>query len=126
MYLQPTSNYVLLENPKQDEEISEGGIVVPQGAELKEYELSTILAVGPEVNRLNNGDMGPEIIKEGAEAIYAKGDYVIIESDGNPYRIVSASRICAVINMGGHAYFGTDYALESSDQTLKTLVEVKE
>ena len=97
MLLQPTSNYVLLEI-EPDKEISKGGIILPQGTELKGYEISTILAVGPEVNRLSNGDMGPKIIKEGGKAIYAKDDAVVIETDGKSYLVIASHRICAVIN----------------------------
>lgn len=99
MKLQPTSNHVLVEATAEETQ-SAGGIVLPQGIELKSYETSAVVAVGPEVNRLSNGEMGPEIIKEGGMAVYAKDDYVVIEVGGNKYRVISSHRICAVINGG--------------------------
>ena len=98
MKLQPTPNYVLLESNGQGEQTSKGGIVLPEGAEIKGYEMAKVLAIGPEVNRLSNGEMGPEIITENGTAIFAKDDSVTIETDGKFYFVIGAHRICAVIN----------------------------
>ena len=98
MKLQPTSNYVLLEEKKYAEGVTDGGIVLPQGLEVKSYSVSTVLAIGPEVNRLSNGDMGPQIVKVGSRAVYAKDDTVPLEIEGKVYRVIGTHRICAVIN----------------------------
>lgn len=85
--LQPTSTCVLLEDA-----------ALPEGAGMKNYIVSRIIAIGPDVNYLNNGDLGPEVIKVGGLAVYSKDMYEKIKINNISYRIVDAQHICVVIN----------------------------
>ena len=98
MRLIPTSNYVLLEEQKTAEQHSDGGIVLPRGIELKSYSIAKVLAIGPEVNRLGDRTMGPDVVKVGSRAVYAKDDTAPLEIDGKLYRVIVAQRICATIH----------------------------
>lgn len=96
MKLQPTSNYVLLEDTKEGQK-TDGGILLPDGAEQQPYAKAVILAIGPEVNSLANGGRGPDIITVGDTAVFAVDSAVTIEIDKNKYLVVGSRSVCAVI-----------------------------
>lgn len=96
MKLQPTSNYVLLADVKEEKK-TDGGIVLPDEVQIQPYSKAVILAIGPEVNRLANGSEGPDIITVGSTAIFAKDSAVDIEIDKKKYLIVGSHSVCAVI-----------------------------
>ena len=96
MKLTPTSNYVLLADVKEEQK-TDGGIVLPDEVQIQSYSKAVILAIGPEVNRLANGSEGPDIIKEGSTAIFAKDSAVPIEVDRKKYLVVGSHSVCAII-----------------------------
>jgi chaperonin GroES len=86
--LKPLGNRVLLE-PMEEEELSPGGIVLPDSAK-KRPQQGKVLAVGPG-RTLDSGELAPMTVKVGDVVVYSEfggtelkvGDkeYVIIEED---------------------------------------------
>jgi co-chaperonin GroES (HSP10) len=99
MKLQPTSSYVLLKDTKKKDEMTDGGIVLPQGSREKEHSEAEILAIGPLVNCMTEQERKKDdVINVGSIAIYADNDTVPIHIGDQTYRIILDSRICAVIS----------------------------
>ena len=98
MKLQPTANFVILRDTKKKDEVTDGGIVLPQGSQEKEHSEAEILAIGPLVNRMTEEEKKVPIIKVGSTAIYESEATIPMSIGDQKYRIIGASRIYAVID----------------------------
>jgi len=89
----PLGDRVVVE-PGPEEEVSSGGIVLPDTAKKKPQE-GKVLAVGPG-RLLDNGKRVPVAVKEGDTVIYSKYGGTEIKVKGKDYVILSEDDILAV------------------------------
>ena len=82
-------------SPMEAEEVTSGGIVLPDTAKEKPQR-GSIVAVGPG-RLLDSGERGELSVKEGDEVIYGKYGGSEIEIDGNEYKILRESDILAKV-----------------------------
>ena len=81
--------------PMEAEEVTSGGIVLPDTAKEKPQR-GSIVAVGPG-RLLDSGERGELSVKEGDEVIYGKYGGSEIEIDGDDYKILRESDILAKV-----------------------------
>ena len=81
--------------PMEAEEVTSGGIVLPDTAKEKPQR-GSIVAVGPG-RLLDSGERGELSVKEGDEVIYGKYGGSEIEIDGEDYKILRESDILAKV-----------------------------
>ena len=94
MDLQPLGDRLIVE-VLEEEEVTVGGIVLPDTAKEKPQR-GTVLAVGP--GKLNdNGQRTPLEVSEGAEVLYAKYAGTEVKIDGEALLIVSEKDILAIV-----------------------------
>jgi chaperonin GroES len=89
----PLGDRVVVE-PGPEEEVSSGGIVLPDTAKKKPQD-GKVLAVGPG-RLLDNGKRVPVAVKEGDTVIYSKYGGTEIKIKGKEYVILSEDDILAV------------------------------
>jgi len=89
----PLGDRVVVE-PGPEEEVSSGGIVLPDTAKKKPQE-GKVLAVGPG-RLLENGKRVPVAVKEGDTIIYSKYGGTEIKVKGKDYVILSEDDVLAV------------------------------
>jgi len=89
----PLGDRVVVE-PGPEEEVSSGGIVLPDTAKKKPQD-GKVLAVGPG-RLLENGKRVPVAVKEGDTVIYSKYGGTEIKVKGKDYVILSEDDILAV------------------------------
>lgn len=89
----PLGDRVVVE-PGPEEEVSSGGIVLPDTAKKKPQD-GKVLAVGPG-RLLDNGKRVPVAVKEGDTVIYSKYGGTEIKVKGKDYVILSEDDILAV------------------------------
>jgi len=89
----PLGDRVVVE-PGPEEEVSSGGIVLPDTAKKKPQE-GKVLAVGPG-RLLDNGKRVPVAVKEGDTVIYSKYGGTEIKVQGKDYVILSEDDVLAV------------------------------
>jgi chaperonin GroES len=89
----PLGDRVVVE-PGPEEEVSSGGIVLPDTAKKKPQE-GKVLAVGPG-RLLENGKRVPVAVKEGDTVIYSKYGGTEIKVKGKDYVILSEDDVLAV------------------------------
>jgi chaperonin GroES len=89
----PLGDRVVVE-PGPEEEVSSGGIVLPDTAKKKPQD-GKVLAVGPG-RLLENGKRVPVAVKEGDTVIYSKYGGTEIKVKGKEYVILSEDDILAV------------------------------
>jgi chaperonin GroES len=92
--LKPLDDRVVVE-PVEAEEITAGGIVLPDTAKEKPQR-GTVLAIGPG-KLLDNGQRGKLSVAVGDEVIYGKYSGSEIEVDGREVKIVRESDILAKV-----------------------------
>jgi chaperonin GroES len=92
--LKPLDDRVVVE-PKEAEEVTAGGIVLPDTAKEKPQR-GTVLAVGPG-KLLENGQRGKLSVAVGDEVIYGKYSGSEIEVNGDEVKIVRESDILAKV-----------------------------
>ncbi|HUW83523.1 MAG TPA: co-chaperone GroES [Phycisphaerae bacterium] len=85
----------LLVAPAQAEEVTSGGIVLPDTAQEKPQR-GKVLAVGPG-RLLDSGERGEIDVKVGDEVFYGKYSGTEIEMDGREYVILKESDVLAVV-----------------------------
>ncbi len=92
--LKPLGNRVVIE-PLEQEEITAGGIVLPETAKEKPQK-GTIVAVGPG-DRDDDGDRIALDVKVGDVVLYAKYSGTEIKVDGKKVLILRESDILAIV-----------------------------
>lgn len=97
--LQPLGNRVVLK-PGEEEEVTKGGIVLPDTAKKKPQE-GEVLAVGPG-RLLDSGERAPMEVSVGDVVVYSKYSGTEITVDTEEYVIVEEDSILAV-NPDGRA-----------------------
>lgn len=94
MTLKPLGNRVVV-NPIEEEEITAGGIVLPETAKEKPQR-GKVVSVGPG-ERNDDGDRMPLEVKEGDTVLFAKYAGTEIKIEGNKLLIMRESDLLAVI-----------------------------
>lgn len=95
MKLKPMNDYLLIEPIKEDE-ITKGGIVIPETAREERAIKGKVIAVGP--GKLNDkGERIPLTLKEGQTVIFKKYAPDEIKVDDKEYYFVREDDILAVI-----------------------------
>jgi chaperonin GroES len=92
--LKPLGNRVVVE-PLEQEEVTAGGIVLPETAKEKPQK-GTVLAVGPG-ERDEDGKRIPLDVKEGDTVLFAKYSGTEIKLDGKKLLILRESDLLAII-----------------------------
>jgi len=92
--VRPLDDRVVIE-PKEAEERTAGGIVLPDTAKEKPQR-GTVISVGPG-KLLDSGDRGTLSVAVGDEVIYGKYSGTEIELDGKDVKIVRESDILAKV-----------------------------
>ncbi len=90
--LKPLDDYVVVK-PVEEEETSEGGIVLPDTAKEKPQK-GEVLAVGPG-KLLANGDRKPPAVKAGDMVLFGKWGGNDIKIEGEELKILKESDILA-------------------------------
>jgi chaperonin GroES len=93
--IKPLGNRVVIEPIEQDE-ITAGGIVLPETAKEKPQE-GTVLAVGPG-DRDDDGKRIPLDVKEGDKVLFAKYSGTEIKLDGKKVLILRESDLLAIVD----------------------------
>jgi len=93
--IKPLGNRLVVE-PIEEEEITAGGIVLPETAKEKPQK-GTVLAVGPG-ERNENGDHMALEVKEGDKVLFAKYSGTEVKYDGKKLLIMRESDILAKLN----------------------------
>ncbi len=92
--LKPLGNRVVVE-PMEEEEVTAGGIVLPETAKEKPQK-GTVLAVGPG-ERDDSGKRIPLDVKEGDKVLFAKYAGTEVKVDGKKLLILRESDLLAII-----------------------------
>jgi len=92
--LRPLDDRVVVE-PKEAEEVTAGGIVLPDTAKEKPQR-GTVIAVGPG-KLLENGERGTLSVIVGDEVIYGKYSGSEVEIDGREVKILRETDILAKV-----------------------------
>ena len=91
---QPIGDRVVVK-PLSTEEVSAGGIIIPDTVKKERAERGTIVAVGP--GRYEKGAIVPMSVKKGDEVLFEQTYRDPVEIDGEEYYIFSESSILAII-----------------------------
>ena len=94
MKLKPLGNRVVVE-PLEQEEITAGGIVLPETAKEKPQK-GTVLSVGPG-DRDDDGKYIPMDVKKGETVLFAKYSGTEIKVDGKKLLILRESDLLAIV-----------------------------
>jgi len=95
MKLKPMNDYLLIEPIKEDE-VTKGGIVIPETAREERAIKGKVIAVGP--GKLNEkGERVPMTIKEGQTVIFKKYAPDEIKIDNKEYYFVREDDVLAII-----------------------------
>jgi len=95
MQVKPMNDYILIEPIKEDE-VTKGGIVIPETAREERAVKGKVIAVGP--GKLNDkGERIPLTIKEGQTVIFKKYAPDEIKIDDQEYYFVREDDILAVV-----------------------------
>jgi chaperonin GroES len=92
--LKPLGSRVVVE-PVEQEEITAGGIVLPETAKEKPQK-GTVLSIGPG-DRDDNGKRIPLDVKEGDTVLFAKYSGTEIKIDGKKLLILRESDLLAIV-----------------------------
>ena len=93
--IKPLGNRIVVQ-PIEEEEITAGGIVLPETAKEKPQK-GTVLAVGPG-ERNDDGDYMAMEVKEGDKVLFAKYSGTEVKYDGKKLLIMRESDILAKLN----------------------------
>ena len=93
--LKPLGGRVIIE-PVEQEEITAGGIILPETAKEKPQE-GKVLAVGPGDRNEHTGERVPMDLKVGDKILFAKYSGTEIKMDGKKLLILRESDILAVV-----------------------------
>jgi chaperonin GroES len=93
--LKPLGGRVIIE-PIEQEEVTSGGIILPETAKEKPQE-GKVLAVGPGDRNEHTGERVPMDLKVGDKILFAKYSGTEIKMDGRKLLILRESDILAVV-----------------------------
>ena len=93
--IKPLGNRIVVQ-PIEEEEITAGGIVLPETAKEKPQK-GTVLAVGPG-ERNDDGEFMAMEVKEGDKVLFAKYSGTEVKYDGKKLLIMRESDILAKLN----------------------------
>jgi len=93
--LKPLGGRVIIE-PIEQEEVTAGGIILPETAKEKPQE-GKVLAVGPGDRNEHTGERVPMDLKAGDKILFAKYSGTEIKMDGKKLLILRESDILAVL-----------------------------
>lgn len=93
--IKPLGNRVVVE-PIEQEEITSGGIVLPETAKEKPQK-GTVLAIGPG-DRDDDGKRIPMDVKEGDTVLFAKYSGTEIKMDGKKLLIMRENDLLAIVD----------------------------
>ncbi len=91
----PLGNRVVVKPHSEQEEVTAGGIIIPDTAKEKPTK-GTIVAAGPG-SRAKDGSLIPMSVKEGDKIIYGKWGGNEIEVDGQEYLLMKEDDIYGII-----------------------------
>jgi chaperonin GroES len=94
MTLKPLGNRVVVE-PVEQEEVTSGGIVLPETAKEKPQK-GTVLSIGPG-ERDDDGKYIPMDVKEGDKVLFAKYAGTEIKVEGKKLLILKESDLLAIV-----------------------------
>ena len=94
MKLKPMEDRVVVQ-PKEAEEKTAGGIVLPDSAKEKPL-MGTVVAVGPGKS-LDSGNRGEMSVKKKDVVLYGKYGGSDVEIDGKEYKILRESEILGIV-----------------------------
>lgn len=95
MKLKPLNDYLLIE-PIKEEEVTKGGIVIPETAREERAIKGKVIAVGP--GKLNDkGEIIPMTIKEGQIVIFKKYAPDEVKINDKEYYFVREDDVLAII-----------------------------
>ncbi len=95
MKLKPMNDYLLIE-PLKEDEVTKGGIVIPETAREERAIKGKVIAVGP--GKLNEkGERVPLTIKEGQTVIFKKYAPDEVKIDDKEYYFVREDDVLAII-----------------------------
>jgi len=89
MNIKPLGDRVVI-RPLESQEVTKGGIVLPDTAKEKPQE-GEVIAVGPG-RLLDNGSLAPMPVKAGDIVLFAKYAGTELKRDGEDYMILNAER----------------------------------
>jgi chaperonin GroES len=92
--IQPLADRVVVQ-PAASEEVSAGGIIIPDTVKKERAERGTVVATGP--GRYEDGQLVPMTVKKGDEVLFEQTYRDPVEIDGAEYYIFSESSILAII-----------------------------
>ncbi len=95
MKIKPLGNRVVLKS-LPEEEVTKGGIILPDTAEKEKPEQAEVVAVGPG-KMLDDGKRSEMEVKVGDKVIFSKYSPTEIKLDGEEYLIVGEEDILGVI-----------------------------
>ena len=95
--LRPLGDRVVVK-PRQKEEVTSGGIVLPDTASEKPQE-GSVLAVGPG-RVLDNGKRVDMEVKSGDTVLFAKYAGTEVKLDGEEYLVIRESDLLAIVTNG--------------------------
>ena len=95
MNLQPTNDYILVE-PVKEEEITKGGIVIPETAREEKSMRGKVISVGPgKVNE--KGERTPVRISVGQMIVFKKYAPDEVKIDNQEYYFIKEDDVLAII-----------------------------
>jgi len=94
MELMPLGDRVIVE-PKQEEEVSQGGVLIPDTAKEKPHQ-GKVIAVG-NGRVTDEGKVIPMQVKVGDTVIYGKYSGTEVKLEGKEYLIISEKDILAIV-----------------------------
>lgn len=92
--IQPLGDRIVVE-PRSREEVSAGGIIIPDTASREKPEQGTVVSVGP--GRYDNGVLVPMTVRVGNSVLFSKYGYEQVKIDGTEYLILPESSVLAVL-----------------------------
>ena len=100
MKLQPMNDYLLVE-PIKDDEVTKGGIVIPDTAREEKSARGTVIAVGPG-KRNDKGERVALTISVGQLVLFKKYSPDEVKVDDKEYCFIREDDILAVVEVGGN------------------------
>jgi chaperonin GroES len=97
--LKPLGDRVIVK-PKEKEDVTRSGIVLPDTASEKPQE-GSVLAVGPG-RVLDNGKRVEMDVKTGDKVLFAKYAGTEVKLDGEEYLVIRESDLLAILTKGQH------------------------
>jgi len=92
--LRPLGNHIVVE-PLEQEEVTAGGIVIPQTAKEKPQQ-GTVIAAGPG-RMLDNGQRDPLSVKVGDKVLFAKYAGTTFKINGRELLVMTEDDVLAVV-----------------------------